>query len=59
VEDVAGTWVCTSCGRVEGAVYVAEEEEAPRPTLAQRQEDDEENWYREYPESEDAGTGES
>ena len=48
LQDIEGQWVCTHCGCVEGAVYVLERT-APPPSLAQRQEDDEENWYREYP----------
>ena len=49
LQDMEGLWICTHCGCVEGAVHVPECNVAP-PPMAQRQEDDEENWYREYPE---------
>ena len=49
---VDGIDTCVACGCVAGPAYV-NESCTSRCSLAERQEEDEENWYDEYPDSDD------
>ncbi len=53
VHPIDGVETCIRCGCVEGPSYVAEPTANERCLLAERQEEDEENWYDSYPDSDD------
>ena len=44
---------CVRCGCVEGPSWVPELPAETSLSVAERQEEDQENWYRSYPDSDD------